>query len=242
MIVVYRYIYHCRVQAIILSMCFLMRMKCHYSAFCVPPAAVFRFFQAHRCGKPLVTFFTQLRGLGTIRSSAENRKLSWCQLCRQWWRRRLSLRQPPVPPMTTKLASCRFSVFSVSCYIKNILIDFLFKFHRNVLQGINLLGQGWIRDWSFLYHLGYIMTWYRQSFMLSVYVRLTIWSRDGITEPTPHVRYFPRRIYASLGLDFMEVSFDIFCLVSSAWRKDSHRILYHGFQWRLNSPGQSASV
>ena len=36
---------------------------------------------------------------------------SWCQLCRHWWHRMLSLWQPPVPPMTTNLASWQRSVF-----------------------------------------------------------------------------------------------------------------------------------
>ena len=39
-------------------------------------------------------------------------KLSWCQLCRHWWHRRLSLWQPTVPPVTTKLALWQLSVFS----------------------------------------------------------------------------------------------------------------------------------
>ena len=34
----------------------------------------------------------------------KNYKLSWCQLCHHWWHRRLSLRQPPVLPVRTKLA------------------------------------------------------------------------------------------------------------------------------------------
>ena len=34
----------------------------------------------------------------------ENRKLLWCQLWRDWRHRRLSLRQPAVPPVTAKLA------------------------------------------------------------------------------------------------------------------------------------------
>ena len=40
----------------------------------------------------------------------EIRELSWCQICCPWWHRRLSLRQPPVPPATTKLAPWQFSV------------------------------------------------------------------------------------------------------------------------------------
>ena len=48
-------------------------------------------------------------------SIADNRELPWCQLCRHWWYRRLSSRQPAVPPMTTKLASWLLSNFS--CYV-----------------------------------------------------------------------------------------------------------------------------
>ena len=33
-----------------------------------------------------------------------NRESLWCQLCRDWWHRRLALRQLPVPPVTAKLA------------------------------------------------------------------------------------------------------------------------------------------
>ena len=36
----------------------------------------------------------------------EDQRSSWCQICRHWWHRRLSSqRQPPVPPVTTNLAS-----------------------------------------------------------------------------------------------------------------------------------------
>ena len=47
------------------------------------------------------------------RSRFSKRELSWCQLCCHWWHRRLSSRQPPVPPMTTKLASWRYSFLVV---------------------------------------------------------------------------------------------------------------------------------
>ena len=40
-------------------------------------------------------------------------EMSWCQLCRYWWHQRLSLWQPLVPPVTTKLASWQLLVFSV---------------------------------------------------------------------------------------------------------------------------------
>ena len=33
-------------------------------------------------------------------SIADNRELPWCQFCRHWWYRRLSSRQPAVPPVT----------------------------------------------------------------------------------------------------------------------------------------------
>ena len=45
--------------------------------------------------------------------NTENRDLSWCQLCRYWWLRRLSWWQPPVPSMTTKLASRAVNVDKV---------------------------------------------------------------------------------------------------------------------------------
>ena len=35
----------------------------------------------------------------------ENWEPSWCQLCRQWWHRRLSWRQTAVPPVTTKFTT-----------------------------------------------------------------------------------------------------------------------------------------
>ena len=40
--------------------------------------------------------------------------LSWCQLCRHWWYRRLSLWQPWVPQVTIKLASWRYSALTGS--------------------------------------------------------------------------------------------------------------------------------
>ena len=40
------------------------------------------------------------------------RELSWCRLYRHWWYRRLSLWQPPVPPVSVKLASWRLQIFS----------------------------------------------------------------------------------------------------------------------------------
>ena len=40
-----------------------------------------------------------------ISSSAENQQSSWCQLYHHWWHWRLSLRQPTVPPVMTKLES-----------------------------------------------------------------------------------------------------------------------------------------
>ena len=39
-------------------------------------------------------------------------ELSWCQLCCYWWHCRLSLWQPAVPPVTTKLASWQLSIFA----------------------------------------------------------------------------------------------------------------------------------
>ena len=38
-------------------------------------------------------------------NNTENRELSWCQLCHNWWHCRLSLWQAAVPPVMTKLAS-----------------------------------------------------------------------------------------------------------------------------------------
>ena len=39
-----------------------------------------------------------------------------CQLCRHWWQRRLSLRQPTVPSVTTKTSSW-WLTFSAVCYV-----------------------------------------------------------------------------------------------------------------------------
>ena len=47
-----------------------------------------------------------------ISLSTENRQLPWCQLCQHWQHRRLSKRQHPVPPATTKLASWQHAVFN----------------------------------------------------------------------------------------------------------------------------------
>ena len=44
--------------------------------------------------------------------NTENRESAGSQLCRQWWHRRLSWRQPAVQPVTTRLPSWRLSVFS----------------------------------------------------------------------------------------------------------------------------------
>ena len=41
----------------------------------------------------------------------ETRELSWCHLCCHWWHWRLSSRQPPVPPITTKLLLWQLLVF-----------------------------------------------------------------------------------------------------------------------------------
>ena len=46
----------------------------------------------------------------------ENLESPWGQLCRQWRHLRLSWRQPPVPPATTKLTSCQRSVFLAVCF------------------------------------------------------------------------------------------------------------------------------
>ena len=45
-----------------------------------------------------------------LRHTTEIRE-SWCQLSLHWWYRRLSLWQPTLPPMTTKLASWELSGF-----------------------------------------------------------------------------------------------------------------------------------
>ena len=42
-------------------------------------------------------------------SRLQNREWYWCQLCRHWWQKRLSLWQPPLPPLTTKLVSWRLA-------------------------------------------------------------------------------------------------------------------------------------
>ena len=47
-------------------------------------------------------------------SFTEKQELQWCQLCHHWWHWRLSLWQPPVLPLKTKLASLQLSVVSVT--------------------------------------------------------------------------------------------------------------------------------
>ena len=43
----------------------------------------------------------------------KNQGLSWCQICRHWWHRIMSLWQPMAPPATTKLALWQLLVCSV---------------------------------------------------------------------------------------------------------------------------------
>ena len=45
-------------------------------------------------------------------TNSETRELSWCQLYRRWWQQRMSMWQPPVPPVTKKLASWQLWSFS----------------------------------------------------------------------------------------------------------------------------------
>ena len=47
----------------------------------------------------------------------ENRESSWCKSCRHWLHRRLSWRQPTMPPVTTKLTSWQHPVFSGKWYM-----------------------------------------------------------------------------------------------------------------------------
>ena len=49
-----------------------------------------------------------------ITHTTENWQPSWCQLCCHWWHQRLLLRQPLVPPVTTKLASWWLRIHSES--------------------------------------------------------------------------------------------------------------------------------
>ena len=49
--------------------------------------------------------------IGNLGHPTENLTLSRCQICRQWWHRRLSLWQPPMPPVATNLASCQLEGF-----------------------------------------------------------------------------------------------------------------------------------
>ena len=41
----------------------------------------------------------------------EDRDMSWCQLCRQWWYHRVSWWQPVVPPLTTQSAFWQLFTF-----------------------------------------------------------------------------------------------------------------------------------
>ena len=64
--------------------------------------------------------FVMVLLLGTT----EKHELSWrCQLCRHWWYRWLSLWQPPMPPVTTKLTSWRLLVFGIHivCFIVDLV-------------------------------------------------------------------------------------------------------------------------
>ena len=46
----------------------------------------------------------------------ENKRSSFWQLCPHWWHRKLPLRHPTVPPVTTKLSNWRFLIFSaIAC-------------------------------------------------------------------------------------------------------------------------------
>ena len=70
---------------------------------------------AIRCIPPAL--YTSYRKPGTSMWHTENilttrtTILSWCQLRRQWWHRRMSCWQSKVLPVTTRLASWQFSVF-----------------------------------------------------------------------------------------------------------------------------------
>ena len=60
---------------------------------------------------------------------------SWCQLCRHWWYRRLSLRQHPVPPVTPKLALWRLSVLGAYWLLRMRCDLVLHAYTRNTWYG-----------------------------------------------------------------------------------------------------------
>ena len=49
-----------------------------------------------------------------LQTFTENRESSWCQACRHWWHHKLSWRQHPKPPVTTKSASWQLLDFHYS--------------------------------------------------------------------------------------------------------------------------------
>ena len=67
------------------------------------------------------------------------REFSWCQICHHWWHRRLSLWQPSVPPVTTKLVSWRLSV--VRSVWSNMLFHRVLSCYRHCIEDFMRTGE-----------------------------------------------------------------------------------------------------
>ena len=73
----------------------------------------------------------------------ENQELSWCRFCRHWWHRRLSSRQPPVPPVKTKSASWQLLVVSETQKVKTTKNST----HRIIEHTGSLINRPWMEVW-----------------------------------------------------------------------------------------------
>ena len=75
------------------------------------------------------------------------RELWWCQLCRHWRHWRLSLWQPPFPPVTTKLTFWQLSVFRVypeMPQFREISVLFLITpLIKNIATGLLFVATHW---------------------------------------------------------------------------------------------------
>ena len=61
----------------------------------------------------------KVHGFWMATAFTENQKFSWCQLCHHWWHWRLSVWQPPVLPVMTKLASWQLLGFCVYAVVSD---------------------------------------------------------------------------------------------------------------------------
>ena len=96
-------------------------------------------------------------GLSNLKYDAthtENQELSWCQLCRHGWHSRLSWRQPPVPAITTKLASWQPLDFSGGGAQREVFPIVLFQINVSYVSFIIAAAAArviwWPRSWALL--------------------------------------------------------------------------------------------